>query len=123
MPLGGGGGAGLAENGEARALYAGDAASVRDAAAAVRAFTTGQAGSRVTDAASPGFDLVTVFEALHDLGRPVDALAAFRSQLRPGGALLVLRAPTVRRWAAAAGFGRVDVLPVENPFWRFSRIG
>ena len=35
----------------------------------------------------------------------------------------VLRAPTVRRWAAEAGFGRVDVLDIENPFWRFYRIG
>jgi len=34
----------------------------------------------------------------------------------------VLRPPTVRRWAASAGFGRVDVLPIENPFWRFYRI-
>ena len=145
---------------------AGDATAVRDAAAAIRAFTTGPVESRETDAASPGFDLVTVFEALHDMGRPVDALAAFRSQLRPNGAVLVadervadefhadadavermlyamsvlhclpattaesdavangtvLRPPTVRRWAASAGFGRVDVLPIENPFWRFYRI-
>lgn len=146
---------------------AGDATAVRDAAAAVRVFTTGSVESRTTDAAEPGFDLVTVFEALHDMGRPVDALAAFRSFLRPGGTILVadervadefhadaepvermlyamsvlhclpattaesgavangtvLRAPTLRRWAAAAGFGRVDVLPIENPFWRFYRIG
>lgn len=135
---------------------AGDAATVRAAAAAI--------GQGSAEAA--GFDLVTVFEALHDMGRPVDALVAFRELLRPGGALLVadervadefhaeadpvermlyamsvlhclpattaesdtvangtvLRAPTVRRWAAAAGFGRVDVLPIENPFWRFYRI-
>ena len=35
----------------------------------------------------------------------------------------VLRTPTLRRWAAEAGFGRVDVLDIENPFWRFYRIG
>lgn len=119
------------------------------------------------DASASGFDLVTVFEALHDMGRPVDALAEFRTLLRPGGALLVadervaeefhadaepvermlyamsvlhclpattaesdrvangtvLRPPTLRRWAAEAGFGRVDVLDIENPFWRFYRIG
>ena len=107
-----------------------------------------------------------MFEALHDMGRPVDALAGFRDLLRPGGALLVadervadafhadaepvermlyamsvlhclpattaesgtiangtvLRAPTLRRWAAQAGFGLVDVLDIENPFWRFYRI-
>ena len=127
---------------------------------------TVQAAAAVIDAAR-GFDLVTVFEALHDMGRPVHALAAFRGLLRPGGALLVadervadefradadpvermlyamsvlhclpattaesgavangtvLRAPTLRRWASSAGFGRVDVLDIENPFWRFYRIG
>ena len=132
---------------------AGDATTVHDAAAVI--------------GAERGFDLVTVFEALHDMGRPVHALAAFRGLLRPGGALLVadervadefradadpveqmlyamsvlhclpattaesgavangtvLRAPTLRRWATAAGFGRVDVLDIENPFWRFYRIG
>ena len=31
--------------------------------------------------------------------------------------------PTLPRWAAEAGFGRVDVLDIENPFWRFYRIG
>lgn len=121
---------------------------------------------RRPDAAASGFDLVTVFEALHDMGRPVDALAEFRALLRPGGVLLVadervadefhadaepvermlyamsvlhclpattaesaevangtvLRPPTLRRWAAEAGFGRVDVLDIENPYWRFYRI-
>jgi len=134
-----------------------------DAAVAARA----AAAAREGDAAASGFDLVTVFEALHDMGRPVDALAAFRALLRPGGAVLVadervadefhpdaepvermlyamsvlhclpattaesgdvangtvLRPPTLRSWAARAGFGRVDVLDIENPFWRFYRIG
>jgi 2-polyprenyl-3-methyl-5-hydroxy-6-metoxy-1,4-benzoquinol methylase len=120
-----------------------------------------------TDAAASGFDLVTVFEALHDMGRPIDALAEFRALLGPGGAVVVadervadefhadaepvermlyamsvlhclpattaesgdvangtvLRPPTLRRWAAEAGFGRVDVLGIEHPFWRFYRIG
>jgi SAM-dependent methyltransferase len=119
------------------------------------------------EAAASGFDLITVFEALHDLARPVDALAVFRAALAPGGAMLVadervgdaftaeadpvermlyamsvlhcvpattaedgdvvngtvLRAPTLRAWAEDAGFGRVDVLDIENPFWRFYRIG
>lgn len=134
--------------------------SASDAAVVARA--AGEA-----DAAASGFDLVTVFEALHDMGRPVDALAGFRARLRPGGAVLVadervadefhpeaepvermlyamsvlhclpattaeagdvangtvLRPPTLRHWAAQAGFGRVDVLDIENPFWRFYRIG
>ena len=144
---------------------AGDATAVRAAAAVAGTGTAEATGD--TDAGASGFDLVTVFEALHDMGRPVDALAGFRSLLRPGGALLVadervadafhagaepvermlyamsvlhclpatiaesgtvyngtvLRAPTLRRWVAQAGFGRVDVLDIENPFWRFYRIG
>jgi len=128
--------------------------------------TTLLAAAAALDAES-GFDLVTVFEALHDMGRPVHALAGFRGLLRPGGALLVadervadefhadadsverllyaisvlhclpattaesaavangtvLRAPTLRAWITAAGFGRMDVLDIANPFWRFYRIG
>jgi hypothetical protein len=34
----------------------------------------------------------------------------------------VLRTSTVARWAAAAGFGRFEVLPIDNPFWRFYRL-
>lgn len=138
----------------------GDAA---DAAVVGRAADAADAA----DAAVSGFDLVTVFEALHDMARPVDALARFRALLRPGGAVLVadervadafhadaepvermlyamsvlhclpattaesgdvangtvLRPLTLRRWAAEAGLGRVDVLDIEHPFWRFYRIG
>jgi 2-polyprenyl-3-methyl-5-hydroxy-6-metoxy-1,4-benzoquinol methylase len=35
------------------------------------------------------YALVTVFEALHDMGDPVGALASFRGVLAPGGAVLV----------------------------------
>ena len=144
---------------------AGDTTTVRAAAAVASSANVAATGDADTEAS--GFDLVTVFEALHDMGRPVDALAGFRALLRPGGALLVadervadafhagaepvermlyamsvlhclpattaesgdvangtvLRTPTLRRWAAEAGFGRVDVLDIENPFWRFYRIG
>jgi len=34
----------------------------------------------------------------------------------------VLRAPTVAHWAAAAGFTGFEVLPIDNPFWRFHRL-
>jgi ubiquinone/menaquinone biosynthesis C-methylase UbiE len=48
---------------------------------------------RCSDAADLGaddpFDLVTVFEALHDMGDPVGALRAARALLRPGGRILV----------------------------------
>jgi len=111
--------------------------------------------------------LVTAFQALHDMGRPAQALAVFRDLLEPGGAVLVgdeagaeeyaapagahdriqyamsilhclpatwaedptapngtvLRPGTVRRWADEAGFGAVEPLPIEHPFWRFFRIG
>ena len=35
------------------------------------------------------YDVATLFEALHDLSHPVEALTAIRAALRPGGALLV----------------------------------
>jgi 2-polyprenyl-3-methyl-5-hydroxy-6-metoxy-1,4-benzoquinol methylase len=35
------------------------------------------------------YDLVTIFEALHDMSRPVDALRVARSALRDGGSVLV----------------------------------
>jgi 2-polyprenyl-3-methyl-5-hydroxy-6-metoxy-1,4-benzoquinol methylase len=45
------------------------------------------------DAADPGFsgryDLATIFEALHDMSRPVEALRAARSLLADGGWVLV----------------------------------
>ncbi|REJ04558.1 class I SAM-dependent methyltransferase [Microbacterium bovistercoris] len=118
------------------------------------------------DLAPEGFDLVTVFEALHDMNEPVAALTVARSLLRDGGAVLigdekvadafteqadfldrlnyafsvlhclpatmaegervangtVLRAGTVRDWAAEAGFGGSTVLPIEHPLWRFYRL-
>ena len=48
---------------------------------------------RAADAADPGFsgryDLATIFEALHDMSRPVAALRAARSLLAEGGSVLV----------------------------------
>jgi 2-polyprenyl-3-methyl-5-hydroxy-6-metoxy-1,4-benzoquinol methylase len=112
-----------------------------------------------------GYELVTIFEALHDMGDPVSALRAVRPRLAAGGAVLVadervadtftapaseidrlmhaasvlhclpatmaesqttangtvLRASTVRRWAAEAGFS-VTELPIDNVLWRFYRL-
>ena len=34
----------------------------------------------------------------------------------------VLRTPTVARWAATAGFTGFEVLPIDNPLWRFYRM-
>ena len=48
----------------------------------------------LVDAAQPElegqFDLVTIFEAVHDLPRPVEVLEAARRLLAPGGAVLVV---------------------------------
>jgi 2-polyprenyl-3-methyl-5-hydroxy-6-metoxy-1,4-benzoquinol methylase len=43
-------------------------------------------------ASAPGdgrYDLVTIFEALHDMARPVEVLATARRLLAPGGAVLI----------------------------------
>jgi SAM-dependent methyltransferase len=119
------------------------------------------------DAADPEltgrYDLVTLFEALHDMTHPVDVLATLRAMLAPGGCLFmadekaaehfspdageterlhygfsvlhclpvgmqgenpagtgtVMRPDTVRRYAAEAGFERVEIVPIEDKFWRF----
>jgi hypothetical protein len=112
------------------------------------------------------FDLITIFEALHDMADPVGALRTARDRLADGGSVLVadervadaftapgdaterlmygwsilhclpatlaedpveatgtvLRAPTLARWAAAAGFTGFEVLAIANPFWRFYRL-
>jgi SAM-dependent methyltransferase len=123
----------------------------------------------VQDASDPGlegsYDLVTVFEALHDMARPVEALRTARGLLAEGGSVIVgdekvaesfavpgdelerlnygfsvlhclavgredehsaatgtvMRAHTVDEYARAAGFARVEVLPIEHDFWRFYR--
>jgi SAM-dependent methyltransferase len=125
---------------------------------------------RVADAAEADggatYDLVTVFEALHDMADPVGVLSATRRMLAPGGSVIVadervadsfnapgddierlyygfslthclpvgrvdppavgtgavMRAPTVRRYAATAGFRRVETLAIDNEFWRFYRL-
>jgi 2-polyprenyl-3-methyl-5-hydroxy-6-metoxy-1,4-benzoquinol methylase len=47
----------------------------------------------VTDASGPGisgrFDLVTIFEALHDMSRPADALRVARGLLTPSGSVVI----------------------------------
>jgi SAM-dependent methyltransferase len=122
------------------------------------------------DAADPElagrYDLVTIFEALHDMSYPVQVLTAMRGLLAGGGSVVVgdertedafsapaddlerlyygfsvmhclpvgmigenpagtgtvIRTDTVRRYAADAGFREVEVLPIENDFWRFYRL-
>lgn len=119
------------------------------------------------DAADPElahrYDLVTIFEALHDMSYPVDVLRAARGLLHDGGVVLigdektadtfgapaddlerlyygfsilhclpvgmvgegavgtgtVMRSATVEAYAGEAGFGSVEVAPIDNDFWRF----
>jgi predicted O-methyltransferase YrrM len=112
------------------------------------------------------YQAVMVFEAMHDIARPVEALAAARALLADGGCVIiadervadvftapgdeverlmygfsilhclpvsrtespsaatgtVLRRSTLGNWANQAGFGQVDVLPIENEMWRFYRL-
>jgi 2-polyprenyl-3-methyl-5-hydroxy-6-metoxy-1,4-benzoquinol methylase len=60
---------------------------------AEQAGVSGRVTFDVTDASGPGisgrFDLVTIFEALHDMSRPVDALRAARGLLAPGGSVII----------------------------------
>ncbi len=61
------------------------------------------------------FDLVTIFEALHDLSRPVDALRGARSRLAPGGSVLVVDERTAD---AFTGLALDD--PMERFFYAMS---
>ncbi|HTS98923.1 MAG TPA: methyltransferase domain-containing protein [Streptosporangiaceae bacterium] len=59
-----------------------------------QAGVSGRVTFAVTDASGPGlsgrYDLVTIFEGLHDMSRPVDALRTARGMLGPAGSVIVL---------------------------------
>lgn len=82
-----------------------DAAAIE--AARRRAVEAG-VGARVSfavhDASEPSsdrrYDLVCVFEALHDMARPVEALAAARAMLAAGGSVLVVDEKVADRFTA-----------------------
>ena len=40
----------------------------------------------------------------------------------PAGTCTIMRQSTLRRYAAEAGYASVDVLPIENEFFRFYRL-
>ncbi len=75
------------------------------------------------DATDPGlaggFDLVTIFEALHDMTRPVEALRVAHALLADGGSVVVADEPVEERFAApgseqdryAYGWSLVACLP------------
>ena len=62
------------------------------------------------DLAAGSFDLVTVFEAVHDLSRPVAVLSALRRLRAPGGHVLVVDERTADSFAESDG-------PVEAFFY------
>lgn len=78
----------------------------------------------VRDAREPGprgaYDLVTIFEALHDMARPVEALRGVRRLLAPGAAVLVADERVAERFTAPGdeverlmyGFSVLHCLPV-----------
>jgi len=122
------------------------------------------------DAADPRlegtYDLVTIFEAVHDMSQPVEVLGAARRLLAPDGCVIVadervaetftapgdeverlmygysvlhclpvglaeapsvgtgtaMRPDTLTEYALEAGFTDVEVLPIDNDFWRFYRL-
>ena len=84
---------------------------------AERAGVAGRVTFDVMDAGDPSlegsFDLVIVIEAIHDLSRPVDVLAAIRRMLAPGGTLLVADEATEEAFTAPAS-------EMERMFYGFS---
>lgn len=61
-------------------------------------------------ASTEPFDLVVLFEALHDMSRPVEALRAARELLSPGGAVIVVDERTAEAFTGMA---------LDNPIERF----
>ena len=130
----------------------------------------GRVRFRVADGADPGvegpFDLVTLFETVHDMTHPGAVLGACRRSLAPDGTCLVvdarvadrftapagridriaygwsvvdclpavlgaegtaatgavMRPATLAAYARAAGFAGLEILPIEDPGWRFYRL-
>ncbi len=64
------------------------------------------------------YGLVTAFECIHNMGDPVSVLQTMR-RLANG---TVMRAETMRDYALAAGFREVEVLPIDNSFFRLYRL-
>ena len=77
------------------------------------------ADERVGDQFSaPGDDIERLnygFSVLH-------CLAVGMAESPSAGTGTVMRLPTLRGYATEAGFHDVEVLPIENDFWRFYRL-
>lgn len=79
-------------------------------AAGLRDRVTFEQGDVARVGAGEPFDLVTIFEALHDLSRPVEVLRGALSRLAPGGSLLVFDERTEDAFTGPA---------LDNPTERF----
>jgi SAM-dependent methyltransferase len=77
------------------------------------------ADERVADQFSvevdPGERFQWGWSALHCLPTALTAPPA-------AGTGTIMRTPTLRRYAQAAGFSDIEVLPIDNDFWRFYRL-
>jgi 2-polyprenyl-3-methyl-5-hydroxy-6-metoxy-1,4-benzoquinol methylase len=62
------------------------------------------------------YDLVTIFEALHDMARPAEVLAAARRLLAPGGAVLIADERVAERFTAPGD-------EMERMFYGYSVLG
>jgi 2-polyprenyl-3-methyl-5-hydroxy-6-metoxy-1,4-benzoquinol methylase len=130
----------------------------------------GRVQFRLGDGSDPAlagsYELVTIFEAVHDLSRPVDVLRAARGLLAEEGVAVIadervaetfnapaddverlmygysvlhclpvgmaeqpsaatgtlMRPDKLREYSLAAGFSDLEILPIENDFWRFYRL-
>jgi len=144
-----------------------DEASVMDARGnAAEAGVSDRVRFEVASADAPletSYDVALYLECLHDLGHPVESLAAARAALKPGGVVVVMderaeeeftphgspierafaafsvvhclpvgrsepdsaatgtlfRPSVLREYAARAGFGSVEVAPIEHDMFRF----
>ena len=71
---------------------------------AVAAGVGGRVTFEVRDASDPklagSYDLVTAFETIHDMSRPVEALRAMRSLVRPGAYVVVMDEKTADEFTA-----------------------
>jgi 2-polyprenyl-3-methyl-5-hydroxy-6-metoxy-1,4-benzoquinol methylase len=81
-----------------------DATSIERARAnVVAAGLTERVRPVLHDASAPDmggpFDLVTIFEALHDMSHPVEALRAVRASLAPGGSVVIADERVADRFA------------------------
>ncbi len=85
-------------------LDAGSIAIAQRALAAADPAVAERVTFELRDAADPGlagrYDLVTIFEALHDMSRPVEALRAARSLLAEGGMALIADERVADRFSA-----------------------